>query len=440
MGRYDIEFDVNKRNSLSVIAGRIAPRSRILEFGTAGGTLTRYLYEDLDCEVYGVEIDPLAATNAAPYCQKIHVGNIENYRWESAFAGLDFDAVIFADVLEHLIHPQKALTRAKKFLAEGGKIFVSLPNIAHNAIIMELLDERFSYRATGLLDRTHLRFFTRKSFHDLLQESGLHCRYMTAIYAPPKATEFSRDYKEFPAEVGEYLLHRREGEAYQYVYELSPEAGNCEEDFRQEYHPQDVEGVATLYLDFGSGFCEEEALRITNPHHRPLLTFRLPDRPIRQIRLDAWEAPLTLRINSIRIYPKNACPFTIQNLSGNQLSKEGNLYRFLISDPQLDLPEVALLPGALLEFEIDYLRTGQSALEDNARFLEENYRVLQQAHQELKLNYQRLQEQESLCRDKMRHPIRSYYRKTRAILRQVLQSIERKFKHLVGITGENNNA
>ena len=440
MGRYDIEFDVNKRNSLSVIAGRIAPRSRILEFGTAGGTLTRYLHQDLDCEVYGVEIDPLAATNAAPYCQKIYVGNIENYRWESAFDGLDFDAVIFADVLEHLIEPQKALIRAKKFLAEGGKIFVSLPNIAHNAIIMELLDEHFTYHPTGLLDRTHLRFFTRKSFHDLLRESGLYCHYMTAIYAPPKATEFSRDYREFPVEVGRYLRDRREGEAYQYVYELSPEPGSCEEDLRPEYHPEEVDGVATLYLDFGQGFHEEDALRITNPHHRPLFTFTLPDRPIRHIRLDPWEAPLTLRINSLRVYPKNNYPFTLRNISINQSSKDGDVYRFLSDDPQIALPEEVCLPGALLEFDLDYLRTGQSALEDNAHFLEENYRLLQQTHQELKREYQRLEEQEYLCQDKMRHPIRSYYRRSRSILRQLFQFIRRKFRLLAAVTGENNNA
>lgn len=85
-----------------------------------------------------------------------------------------FDAILFADVLEHVAWPAEVLTRYLGVLAPGGSVFVSLPNIGLWSVRMSLAFGRFHYTDTGVLDRTHLRFFTRSSARALIEEAGLH--------------------------------------------------------------------------------------------------------------------------------------------------------------------------------------------------------------------------------------------------------------------------
>ena len=164
MSKYDCELNLEDRNSLSVLVGKVKPNSLVLEFGPANGRMTKYMKERLNCKVYAVEIDEDAAKDAAQYTEKIIVDSIENYRWQEEFKDLQFDYIIFADVLEHLYYPEKVLKSVRDFLREDGSILVSIPNIAHNAIIINLLKNEFNYHPTGLLDDTHIRFFTKKTF------------------------------------------------------------------------------------------------------------------------------------------------------------------------------------------------------------------------------------------------------------------------------------
>ena len=80
--------------------------------------------------------------------------------------------MLFVDVLEHLKSPQPVLARFKSVLAPGGRIFVSLPNVAHFTMRLALLCGRFDYRPSGILDRTHLRFFTYKTGRRLIEDAG----------------------------------------------------------------------------------------------------------------------------------------------------------------------------------------------------------------------------------------------------------------------------
>ncbi len=221
MSNYNVPLDLETKNSLSLIISRIKENSTILEFGPANGRLTRHLKEQMNCKVYCVELDEKSAKDAEPYAEKMLVDSIENYTWCKEFSETKFDYIIFADVLEHLYSPKQVLEKSKLFLKDKGSILLSIPNVAHNAVIMDLLQGKFTYRSTGLLDETHIRFFTKTTLDEMIDEVGFFSVYKTATFVPPRETEFAYSYSEFDTSISKYLEKLPNGEVYQFIYELS---------------------------------------------------------------------------------------------------------------------------------------------------------------------------------------------------------------------------
>jgi 2-polyprenyl-3-methyl-5-hydroxy-6-metoxy-1,4-benzoquinol methylase len=150
-----------------------APR-RVLDLGCFCGGTGRYLKRKFPgCQVIGIEMLEQAAKLAAEAYDQVHVGTLEQL--DFARAGLlpeSFDAIIAADVLEHLFHPWQALQRLRPLLAPGGELFVSLPNARNLKLLSELGRGRFDYAGAGILDVTHVRFFTRKTAVEMLEQTG----------------------------------------------------------------------------------------------------------------------------------------------------------------------------------------------------------------------------------------------------------------------------
>jgi glycosyltransferase involved in cell wall biosynthesis/precorrin-6B methylase 2 len=175
--KYDVSGDryVYKRadpySSHSQIINWIAQErpDEVLEIGTATGCLTSEVAK-LGCSVTGVEQDPEMAELARQYCRKMLVGNVETMDLSELGR---YDAVIFGDVLEHLRNPRAVLERLSRLLKPGGKILISLPNVANIWVRLNLLLGRFNYSRVGILDETHLRFFTLKTAKQLAADSGL---------------------------------------------------------------------------------------------------------------------------------------------------------------------------------------------------------------------------------------------------------------------------
>lgn len=334
MNKYDIELDLTNRNSLSVLLKHIQKNSTILEFGPANGRLTRYLKNELGCRVYAVEIDEQAASNLEQYCEELIVGDIENYTWVEKFKDIKFDTIVFADVLEHLYAPEKVLVKCKEFLKEDGSVLVSLPNIAHNAIVMELLRDRFSYRQTGLLDNTHIRFFTNSSFLEIVKNCGLFCSYEGGVYAPPNETEFGYMYDDF--ELGNVLKKREFGEVYQFVYVLKKISVDEKiSDFGAAYHREEVVGIAKLYVDTGSGFCEEQCIEIKNPHTKEFLEFIISDfENIKGLRFDPFNAMVCLELQTVSLVFDDGSRKDIVPLSHNSCYTNLDVDCFLSDDSQ----------------------------------------------------------------------------------------------------------
>jgi methionine biosynthesis protein MetW len=158
--------------------------ARVLDVGCATG----YLAAELAARgsaVVGVEADPAAAAEAAAACERVVTGDVESADCRAALAGLaPFDAIVCADVLEHLRDPWTALGSLAPLLRSGGRAVLSVPNIGHWTARRALLRGRFPYAAHGLFDRTHLRFFTRASARELAAAAGLRVRAERFAPAP----------------------------------------------------------------------------------------------------------------------------------------------------------------------------------------------------------------------------------------------------------------
>ncbi len=183
------------------MVGLVQPGSRVLEFGCATGYMSQVLRDRLGARVIGVELDSDSARLAAPYCERVLVGDAEELDLETELGRERFDAILFADVLEHLRHPAVLLRRVRQFVAEGGVVVASIPNVAHASVRLALLGGSFRYTEQGLLDEGHLRFFTREGVLDLFESSGyLITQWLrrrlevgeTEISVPPSVPEEAR--------------------------------------------------------------------------------------------------------------------------------------------------------------------------------------------------------------------------------------------------------
>jgi SAM-dependent methyltransferase len=136
--------------------------------------------------------------------------------------------VVGGDVLEHLRDPLAVLRACRAALKPGGYVVLSLPNIAHADVKLQLLDGRFPYRDTGLLDRTHLRFFTLESVHQLLHDAGLLPVDLRRVTIPVFATEQAVDPASVSPEVLERAVADPESETYQFVVKAVLHDGDAE--------------------------------------------------------------------------------------------------------------------------------------------------------------------------------------------------------------------
>jgi hypothetical protein len=151
------------------------------------------------------------------------VGDLEAPDIFDSFADASLDVVVFGDVLEHLRDPLPVLRRARRLLAPGGSVVISVPNIAHGDVRLSLLAGRFDYRDTGLLDETHVRFFTRENLDRFLWDAGFTAVDVRTTTAPLFGTELQLRREDFSAEVVAELENDPEAQVYQFVLRAAPD-------------------------------------------------------------------------------------------------------------------------------------------------------------------------------------------------------------------------
>lgn len=145
---------------------------KILEVGCGDGGFSSLLKERDGVEVWGIEIHPDAALVASKKLDKVLCGDFLEIL-KKDLPEHTFDCVVFNDVLEHFLYPEEILEGLKKILIKGGYLVSSLPNFRYIGNLWEIIiDKDFQYKSAGILDITHMRFYTEKSIVRLHQKSG----------------------------------------------------------------------------------------------------------------------------------------------------------------------------------------------------------------------------------------------------------------------------
>lgn len=144
----------------------------ILEIGSGFGALGRTLAARQPCTIDGVEINPAASKHLEQHYRRFWIGDVERIELEGARQ--EYDCLLFPDVLEHLVDPWTVLGRFSRYVKSGGVVVASIPNVCNLALLYRLIFRgMWQYEESGLLDRGHLRFFTRRSIAELFSCSGL---------------------------------------------------------------------------------------------------------------------------------------------------------------------------------------------------------------------------------------------------------------------------
>jgi len=155
---------------------------RVLDVGCGAGRLGEALKARQEAEVVGIEMNEEAAAVARQRLDHVLVGDVEELTLN--FEPGSFDAIVCGDILEHLREPERLLRQARKWLASEGCLIASIPNVRHHSVVCSLLQGNWTYESAGLLDRTHLRFFTRREIEKLFVRAGFQIEGMWSVNAP----------------------------------------------------------------------------------------------------------------------------------------------------------------------------------------------------------------------------------------------------------------
>jgi len=160
--------DLPRREILALIP---TTAKRVLDLGCGTGALGKALKERQNCHVTGVELNKDALQIAKSNIDICVCDNLNRYN--PALAAVRYDCIILADILEHLVNPWSVIQKAATVLSENGCIIASIPNVGHPFVTSNLQRDLFRYEPAGLLDITHLRFFTKTSIFQMFYGAGL---------------------------------------------------------------------------------------------------------------------------------------------------------------------------------------------------------------------------------------------------------------------------
>jgi len=204
-------------NPLNKIVEIIPAGASVLDIGAGNGVLARLLASlDKGVVVDAIEPDPVAGEAAAPFYRSIFTGKLEDYLASSRTDETRYDFIVLADVLEHLANPEVLLRQVKALLLPGGRIVLSTPNVAFASVRLALLNGRFDYVDSGILERTHLRFFTLNTLQRLFAAVGLYPSAQFHCLRDPFGQEISLD----GLPISPWLLAKLSRDELSFVYQF----------------------------------------------------------------------------------------------------------------------------------------------------------------------------------------------------------------------------
>jgi O-antigen biosynthesis protein len=222
------ETDLEENTSLKKQLTLVGTNKRVVDFGCATGYFAQFL-KQRGCYVVGVELNPEAAKVADYHCDQVVVADLDFTSLLEVLPDQKFEVAVFGDVLEHLRNPWQVLEATRQLLQPGGYVVASIPNIAHGAVRLALLQGRFDYAELGLLDNTHLRFFTRKTVQELFEQAGYAVEFVDRTIVPlSSGSPFvpSVDREALSDELLQHVEQAEDADTLQFIvraFPLSPE-------------------------------------------------------------------------------------------------------------------------------------------------------------------------------------------------------------------------
>lgn len=212
-------------DSLAIIASKICPGSKVLDVGCGAGNLGTLL-RSKNCRLWGIEFDAenAAASEKSGGYEKVLRMDLNDF--DKDIISEEFDYVVCADVLEHLIDPEKVAKRLMQKLVADGKFIISVPNVAHASIKANLLLNDWTYTELGIMDKSHLHFFTANSLADFLSNLGLMSETWDFTTLPLDGYQ-PHKLDELPLEVAEFIRNDVYAEVMQFVVVATPASRGC---------------------------------------------------------------------------------------------------------------------------------------------------------------------------------------------------------------------
>lgn len=170
MSKYSKNIPPDLLGAVGWMIDKIKPSTTLLDVGCSTGYFGNYLKDTKGCTVYGIEISE-DVNEARKVLDGVYSFDLDG-EWPKEVYERKYDYLFFGDVIEHLKDPQKVLEKSKGLLTEKGIIFISTPNVAHISVRLELMSGNFEYESMGILDNTHLKYFTKRSLIELVKNAG----------------------------------------------------------------------------------------------------------------------------------------------------------------------------------------------------------------------------------------------------------------------------
>ena len=417
----------DERTSLSVLAQWVPKGATVLDVGCGSGALGQYLAEHRACTTDGVTWSEAEAAQARLHYRRVEVADLETADLHTLLAGQRYDRIVCADVLEHLRQPERILDTCRDLLAPQGQLLISVPNAAYCGLVAELLHGEFKYREEGLLDRTHLRFFTRSSLLRLLREQGWAIEGLDTIRRELPDSEFTVAFDSLPPAAARYLLAQPDALTYQFLGAAQPSArAEAQVPIPTDDHtsagtpalaqptaPAQALFTAQLYLTEDGQYQEAHKLTCTGTigSTRQTLRFTLPTSSdaAPRLRLDPADRPGFLHLHAITLRtsdgqvcwhwsPASAHSALLSASAHSQLlwspplptAPDTALLLLAGDDPWLELPvatdvlaQALQTPGATLDVELGWpMSADYLTLTSRVQPLQEHISQLEDRHQQ----------------------------------------------------------
>ena len=292
-------------DSLSLIARLIAPGQTLLDLGMGTGGLGHYLSQRHALVADGVTLNQAEADIAGQWYRQALVADLDTADLKALFGDKRYDVIVCADVLEHLKAPQTLLQQCTALLAPGGRLITSVPNAGYCGLVAELISGDFRYRPEGLLDNTHLRFFTRRSLQRFFDESGWSTLSVATTRRELLASEFKVEFDALPPAVARHLLALPDALTYQFISVLHTADAAISPELASASPVAQALFSAQLYLAV-NGQYDETTKQVTAGQiglARQTLRFEIPSSPAAysQIRLDPADRPGFFRLHQLQL-------------------------------------------------------------------------------------------------------------------------------------------